>query len=192
MTRAVDEDRFRRFYASHFDSLLAYAARRVTQPEDAADVVADAFLVAWHRIRDLPPEDEGKLWMYGVARKILANHRRGGRRRELLGQRLRDQFGKPVTVDPSSAVVDRLAAQAALALLSDLDREVLTLAIWEELEPREIAEVLGVSAQTVRTRLSRARGRLRNLIGDDLMGNDLGPAGHVPSVRPILTPEEGK
>ena len=77
--------------------------------------------------------------------------------------------------------------RAALSRLGELDREVLTLTVWEELEPREIAQVLGVSAQTVRTRLSRARGRLREQIG-----NDLGAVGHVRGVRPDLTPEEGR
>ena len=181
----ADEDRFRLFYATHFDALLAYAVRRVTRPEDAADVVADAFLVAWRRVHDLPPGDEARLWMYGVARKVLANQRRSGQRRDRLGQRLRQQLGQTVTADPSGEVTERVAIKAALARLSELDREVLSLTAWEELEPREIAEVLGVSAQTVRTRLSRARCRLR-----DLIGNDLGSVGHVTGVRPKLTLEE--
>jgi RNA polymerase sigma-70 factor (ECF subfamily) len=89
-------------------------------------------------------------------------------------------------LDATGDATERMAVRAALSRLGELDREVLTLTVWEELEPREIAEVLGVSAQTVRTRLSRARGRLR-----DELGNDLGTAGHVRGVRTELTPEEG-
>jgi RNA polymerase sigma-70 factor (ECF subfamily) len=77
----------------------------------------------------------------------------------------------------------------ALARLGELDREVLSLTVWEELEPREIAEVLGVSAAAVRTRLSRARARLRDLLGDEL-----GAAGHVAqgsTSRPRIALEEG-
>jgi RNA polymerase sigma factor (sigma-70 family) len=182
-------DRFRLFYTSHFDSLLAYALRRVAHPEDAADVVADSFMVAWRRRSHLPQGDEGRLWLYGVARNMLANQRRGDRRRDRLGEALRQRLAASVDLwvpDPSVEATERAVVRDALARLGDLDREVLALTVWEELEPREIAEVLGVSAQTVRTRLSRARARLREQIGDDVV-----LAGHVRGVRPLLTPEEG-
>lgn len=64
-----DEDRFRRVYADDFDSLLAYALRRVAHAEDAADVVAETFLVAWRRRQDIPIAGATRLWLYGVARR---------------------------------------------------------------------------------------------------------------------------
>lgn len=179
------EDRFRIFYSAHFEALLAYAIRRVDQPADAADVVADTFLVAWRRRGSLPPGDEARLWLYGVARKALANHHRGDRRRERLGQRLRERLSETRVVDPAYGVVEREAVRSALAQLPDLDREVLTLTVWEGLEPREIAAVLRLPAATVRQRLSRARARLRALSGDDPPS-----AGHVSLVSPVLVPEE--
>ncbi|SCG41008.1 RNA polymerase sigma factor [Micromonospora humi] len=181
------EDRFRRVYAVNFEPLLAYAMRRVGQPDDAADVVAETFLVAWRRSRDMPPESEARLWLYGVARRVLANHHRGGMRRERLGERLRQRLRVAVAVDPGSEVPERLTVQAALARLGELDREVLMLTFWEGLEPREAAAVLDVKAAAVRTRLSRARARLRELIGDDL-----GPPGHVLDVMAVRTAEEGR
>lgn len=181
------EERFRRVYAGNFQPLLAYALRRVEQPEDAADVVADTFLVAWRRGADIPPDDETRLWLYGVARRVLANHRRSGVRRERLGERLRQRLSVTVGVDPGSAVPERLAVRGALARLGDLDREVLMLTVLEGLEPREAATVLRVSATTVRTRLSRARARLRDLVGDDL-----GPPGHVLDVLAVPNPKEGR
>ncbi|SCF17037.1 RNA polymerase sigma factor [Micromonospora chokoriensis] len=168
-----DEDRFRRAYAEDFESLLAYALRRVAYPEDAADVVAETFLVAWRRREDLPVAGEARLWLYGVARRVLANHHRGGVRRQRLGERLRQQIVASVA-DPGSAVPERLAVRAALAGLPEVDREVLMLTVWEGLPPHEVAAVLGVSPAAVRTRLSRARARLRGLVGDDP-----GPPGHV-------------
>lgn len=186
-------DRFRGLYTRHFDALLAYALRRVSRPEDAADVVADTFLVAWRRRSHLPEGDEARLWLYGVARNMLANHHRGDRRRDRLGEALRERLAASAHLwaapDPSAAVTEDLAVREALTRLGGLDREVLMLTAWEELEPREIAEVLGVSAQAVRTRLSRARGRLRQLLGDE---PDL--AGHVPqgtAPRSRLALEEG-
>lgn len=180
------EDRFRALYAAHFDDLLTYALRRVPHSEDAADVVADAFLVAWRRVEELPPGQEARLWLYGVARKVLFNQRRGRQRRDRLGVKLRHELSRTAAVDPTSDAAELVTVRAALSRLGELDREVLTLTVWEELQPREIAEVLGINAQAVRTRLSRARARLR-----DALGNDLGAAGHVRDVPPRLTPEEG-
>jgi RNA polymerase sigma factor (sigma-70 family) len=185
VTHEDHEARFRQLYAEHFDALLAYAVRRVDQPHEAADVVADVFVVAWRRVGGLPPGDEARLWLYGVARKVVFNQRRGRQRRDRLGVRLRHELGVAVEPDPAGTVAGGIAVRAALSRLGELDREVLTLTAWEGLEPREIAEVLGVSAQTVRTRLSRARARLR-----DMVGNDLGAAGHVRGVRTEITAEE--
>jgi RNA polymerase sigma factor (sigma-70 family) len=170
-----DEDRFRRVYGAHFTPLLAYALRRVAQREDAADVVAETFLVAWRRCAEMPPGDEARLWLYGVARRVLANHHRGSVRRERLGERLRDRL-TTTTSDPAAEVGERLAVLAALGRLGELDREVLTLTVWEGLQPRDVAAVLGVGAAAVRTRLNRARARLRRLLGDDpaLPGHVLG------------------
>ena len=181
------EERFRRLYSANFESLLAYALRRVDQPDDAADVVAETFLVAWRRSRELPPDGEARLWLYGVARRVLANHHRGGARRERLGERLRLRLKATVAVDPGSEVPDRLTIQAALAQLGELDREVLTLTVWEGLEPRDAAAVLGLNAATVRRRLSRARLRLRQLVG-----HDLGPPGHVLDVMTARPQKEGR
>ncbi|SBT37399.1 RNA polymerase sigma factor [Micromonospora auratinigra] len=182
-----DEDRFRRVYAAEFAPLLAYAVRRVVQPEDAADVVAETFLVAWRRRRDLPGDGEARLWLYGVARRVLANHHRGGARRQRLGDRLRQRIGAAFAGDPGSEVPARLDVRAALGRLGELDREVLLLSVWEGLAPREAATVLGVSPAVVRSRLSRARARLRELVGDDP-----GPPGHVPGVLTVPAPKEGR
>ena len=185
MTRHDHEHRFRTLYAAHFDEMLAYALRRVAQPTDAADVVADVFLVAWRRVDALPPGDEARLWLYGVARKVVFNQRRGAQRRDRLGLRLRHELADRVAPDHADESSDRITVRAALARLGETDREVLTLTVWEQLEPREIADVLGVSAETVRTRLSRARRRLH-----DVLGHDLAPTGHVRGVHPESNPQE--
>ena len=65
--------------------------------------------------------------MYGVARRVLAHHHRGGERRQRLGERLRQRLTDVVAADPGSELPERLAVRAVLARLGDLDREVLTL-----------------------------------------------------------------
>jgi RNA polymerase sigma-70 factor (ECF subfamily) len=177
------EERFRRVYADNFEAVLAYATRRVPQPADAADVVAETFLVAWRRFKEMPPGDEARLWLYGVARRVLANHHRGDARRERLRRRLLS-FAES---SPDLDLPSRLAVRDALGMLGEPDRELLMLTAWEGLEPREVAAVLRISPSAVRTRLSRARTRLRNLLGH---ASDA--AGHERDVLTIGLPEEGK
>jgi RNA polymerase sigma-70 factor, ECF subfamily len=157
-------DRFSRLFADTERELLAYALRRVERPEDAADVVAETFLVAWRRLDRVPAGDEARLWLYGVARRQLANQRRGQLRRSRLADRLRAQLPAAVA-DLSGPEDHRVAAvRAALARLDEEDREILRLSSWEGLSPSEIATVMGVPGVTVRSRLHRARKRLRSQV----------------------------
>ena len=148
---------FRQLYAESYRSLVAYARRRTSNAEEAADVVAETFLVAWQRVEIIPHHDRALPWLYGVARNVIANHRRADSRRERLGERLRLQL---LPVAPESFDVEAtLLTRQALALLSEPDREVLALSAWEELSPAEIAVALGCSPGTARVRLLRARRR---------------------------------
>jgi RNA polymerase sigma-70 factor (ECF subfamily) len=153
--------RFRELFETEARGVLGYALRRVESREDAADVVAETFSVAWRRIEDVPAQPEARPWLYGVARRVLANQRRGTLRRQRLADRLREQL--QVTAPPATAPGDdRMEAVGeALARLSGQDREVLLLANWEGLTPAQIGAVIGVPGATARTRLHRARARLR-------------------------------
>ncbi|UUZ61531.1 RNA polymerase sigma factor [Nocardioides sp. B-3] len=169
------EETFRRLYAAHFDAVLGYALRRTDRPEDAADVVAETFIVARRRIGHVPA-DGSRPRLYAVARRVLANQRRGDLRRRRLGERLRSDLAV-VVPDVSDDVVQRSDVNDAMARLSARDEEILQLHLWEGLEPREISDVLGLSPAIVRPRLSRAGSRLRAVLGHDfgLPGNDPPP-----------------
>ena len=174
------QPRFDALYDAQFRDLVGFALRRTQRPEDAADVVAETFLVVWRRIDEVPPGDEARLWLFGVCRRVLANHERGRTRRHRLGARLRDVLGEETVPDPASGVASSLVLHDALAHLKPADRELLQLVAWEGLEPREAALVLGVPARTVRTRLSRARARLREQAERlDLFGDAPPGPGHV-------------
>jgi RNA polymerase sigma-70 factor (ECF subfamily) len=140
--------------------VLAYALRRSVDAQDAADVVAEAFLVAWRRLDDVPLHGEARLWLYGVARRVLANQQRSERRRERLAERLSREL--PAALDSAPLPPPETGAiRAALAELEPEDQEILRLSGWEELSPRQIAVVLGISQVAGRSRLHRARHRLR-------------------------------
>ncbi len=179
------DETFRRLYDAHFSAVLGYALRRTARPEDAADVVSETFLIAWRRLPHVPV-DAPLPWLYGVARRVLANHRRGDQRRHRLGQRLRHDLAT-VVPDISDRVVHDHTVAAAMSRLSARDEEVLALHLWEGLEPREIGDVLGLPATVVRPRLSRARSRLRRQLS-----NDPPPAGHTPRTPLTASLEEGR
>lgn len=149
-------------YANHGRDVLAFALRRAPSAEDAADVVAETFLIAWRRLSEVPPEPEARLWLYGVARRMLANQRRGESRRTRLAERLRTEVRAASPAGPRDEQSE--AVLAALATLSPEDRELLLLIGWEELSPAQAARVLDISAIAARGRLHRARRRLREAI----------------------------
>jgi RNA polymerase sigma-70 factor, ECF subfamily len=161
------EDRteaFRRLYQASYGPLTAYARRRV-EPNDADDAVAKVFLIAWRRLEDVPPGDEAVLWLYGVARRVIWEDRRSGRRRDRLMAKL--SASHPRT-ELEAVDADRMdahrAVRIALAKLRENDREVLRLAEWEDLGPTEVGRVLGCSPNAAAIRLHRAHKRFEKAL----------------------------
>ena len=150
------EERFAALFNRTHRPLLAYAVRRVTDPADAADIVAETFLVAWRRLDEVPPDEQARPWLFGVARRVLANYYRGEHRRVALGERLRTSLAQVVPAAGAGGTV----VEVAMERLSPDDRELLRLVAWEALAREEIAMVLQISRATVRVRLHRARRRL--------------------------------
>ena len=148
---------FEELYHEYADRVHAYALRRTTAAT-ADDVVSEVFLVAWRR-PDAVPTDPYP-WLLGVARRVLANRRRGEARASALQVRL---AAEQRPIDEEAPTNERVLV--ALEQLSERDRELLTLATWEELGPEELAEVLGVRRGTVAVRLHRARQRFAEALG---------------------------
>jgi RNA polymerase sigma-70 factor (ECF subfamily) len=151
--------RFEFVYSANYESILAYALRRTQTRDDACDVVAETFLTAWRRLDQVPEGAAVRLWLYGVARLVLANHLRGQRRYQRLGARLRNE---PTGAHILVHVADddrRGVISTAFGRLRPDDQEILALIAVEGLTPGEIARVLGRSATTIRVRLHRARTR---------------------------------
>lgn len=163
--RELAQSHFSRLYREQGRAVLAYALRRVADREDAADVVAETFLVAWRRLGEVPPGAGARLWLYAVARRVIANLHRGERRRTRLGQRLAETLRTELATHPSPAG-EAGEVLRAMAALGDDDRELLLLVSWEELAPSEAAQVLGISSLAARSRLHRARRRLRALLDE--------------------------
>lgn len=154
---AQSEQRYRRLFDRHSPDVFAYCRRR-TDAETAADCAAETFLVAWRRIDDVPDGDAALGWLYGVARRVLANEfRRTRRSRRLLGKLRRNEPEEDAT--PEVVVLRRERDRTMLAALARLrpdDQELLRLAWWDGLSHAQIAEVVGCSTQTASQRIHRA------------------------------------
>lgn len=143
-------------YREYSDAVYRYAVRRLSSREDAEDVLVRTFEVAWRR-RDVVPE-HALPWLYRTAGNTIAHTVRADARRDRLETRL--TAVTPLHVDDRVPDPD---LRTALRQLAPDDAEILRLWAWEGLEPREIAIVLDITAGAARTRLSRAKSRLRDL-----------------------------
>jgi RNA polymerase sigma-70 factor (ECF subfamily) len=150
------EDLFRRTRAD----LLRYLTRRAG-PEEAADLLAETYLIAWRRLEAVPVGEEARLWLFGVARNLLKKGAGRSRTAGVLADRLAAEL-RVARQDAEPTLDDRThVALRALARLGEQDREILALTAWEGLTPGEIAAVLGLSPNRVRVRLHRARAKLK-------------------------------
>lgn len=159
-TKLGPEDQFQ----AHHKSLLAYCARRIGRDE-AEDVAADVFAIAWRRINEVD-QDEVRFWLQGIARGVLRNRWRARLRRRRLLERLAGLAPNPVEI-PEEVVVRRAEQERALSALQRLrpiDREILTLAAWEGMTGPEIARSLGISVSAAEQRLHRAKERYARVV----------------------------
>jgi RNA polymerase sigma factor (sigma-70 family) len=149
-----DEAWFSAMYASHYPHVVRYGLRRLGDPDACAELAQEVFVVAWRRRTDVP--ERSLPWLYGVARRLLANEWRARRTApELLSVPV-DLPGAP----GADAGVEVADVHAALARLAEPDREILRLVGWEELTVAEAGQVLGCTRTTAAVRLHRARRRL--------------------------------
>ncbi|WP_052848573.1 RNA polymerase sigma factor [Streptomyces avicenniae] len=187
--RDGDPEAFRELFDAHARLIHGYAARWTGDRALAEDVVSLTFLEAWRlrgRVRD-----EGtdlRPWLMGIAVNVLRNTTRARRRYEAALSRMPPRNAEP---DFSDEVVGRMAdaeraaaARRALERMRPGDREVFMLCVWSELSHVEAASALGIREGTVRTRLFRARARLRRLADEEIARERAARAGQLHSDRP--------
>jgi RNA polymerase sigma factor (sigma-70 family) len=187
------EQRFRAIYDQGQPRLIRFALRRVTTPEDAADVVAETFAIAWRKLDRIPDGDAALVWLFATGRNVIANlHRRDVRRSELV-QRLGNELVEAVRNSHLPEEGTAVVAGQALSHLSDEDRETLMLVAWDGVAISQLGAVLGCSPTVARVRLHRARTRLkRALAAEDVDVKHVSGNEHLHSqrTRPAETFEE--
>lgn len=156
-----DPEVFTIIFDRHYRAVYGYLARRVGRAI-ADDLAAETFILAFERRSSYRPEAERALpWLLGIAVNLLAHHRRS-EARQLRALAAAGSVAVGSHVEAGSWMPERLVA--GLEQLDDHDREALLLYAWAELTYAEIAEVLGIPVGTVRSRLNRARRKLRDAL----------------------------
>lgn len=163
---AGDADAFGTLFDRHAESIRAYCARRTGSLDAADDLVSMVFLEAWRRRDDVELVDDLALpWLYGVARRIVQQRWRTAVRHRRALARLP---AHAVALDHAEEVAGRLDDRASLRRVTDAlralrpaERDVLLLCVWQGLDYAAASVALGVPIGTVRSRLSRARARLK-------------------------------
>lgn len=170
---------FERLYSLLFRDISAYVSRRVPRDE-ADDVVAKIFAVAWRRFERVPQPPEDRLWLFGVARRCVADNQRSGVRQLRLNTRLWNEGSvtNKTAVTDSDPRYDQ--ATAAMTQLKSLDREALQLVLWEGLTHHEAAAVMDCSVNAFELRYRRARNAVRVAVegagaARELAGNAFNP-----------------
>jgi len=165
--RAGDTDAFGLLFERHARTVYNYCFRRVGDWAVAEDLLSIVFLEAWRR-RDasLPPGKELP-WLLGIATNVVRNRRRSERRYAAALRRVPAPKPEPGFAEESEERLDdERLMQRALGLLARLPRreqDVFGLCAWFDLSYEEASLALGIPVGTVRSRLSRARARLREL-----------------------------
>jgi RNA polymerase sigma-70 factor (ECF subfamily) len=160
--------RFGVVFERHATVLFRYFVRRVGV-DAAGELLGELFRVAFERRSTYDTErEDARPWLYGIATRLLARHRRSEARRIAAIARL--LAGRVTAGDVEERVASMVDASelwpamaVAIERLPDVERDVLLLRVWEELSYEEIAAALDVPVGTVRSRLNRARSRLREL-----------------------------
>ena len=151
--------RFRKLYEEHYADIRSYCLRRL--PADAAaDAAAETFTIAWRKLEKVPAGPEARLWLYTVARNVVANQRRS----HIQAHRLRSKVELNAEPAPTGSSVESVvvrnsedqAARDAIGRLKPRDQELVRLKLWEDLSHAEIGKVLGISAHAVDMRFQRA------------------------------------
>ena len=161
---------FEQLVAQAYEPLQRFLRRR-TDPATAEDVLGDVLLVLWRRAEEIPAEAP-IAWAYGVARGCLANSVRGATRQDRLIERLKQEPAGGPALGAEHDALDE-----AMLQLPENDRELLRLWAWEQLAPREIATVLGITPNAASIRLHRAIGKLKELMAPRKTGSGGGHLG---------------
>jgi RNA polymerase sigma factor (sigma-70 family) len=161
-TLAGREARFEHLYGQYHSEIYIYLCRLVGDDRQAEDLAQDAFVKAYRALARLPKEANARAWLYRIATNSALDWHR--RRRLISWLPLFDRDSHPATSSSfAESSLESVAVRQALAQLPSRYRAPLVLYACQDLSTQEIADILQISRGAVKTRLFRAREKLRQL-----------------------------
>lgn len=168
--------------------LLHYFERR-TDRDAGADLVAETMLVAWQREQEHPEGAEAsRMWLFGIARHVLNNAKRGQRRRHRLANKLKAMLHPH---NASHAADDGVEVRDAVQQLDPELSELVKLIHWEGFSVADAGQNLGLPASTARGRYQRAKEQLREALDDTDSSARQHCSATLPKVDPRFLPVDG-
>lgn len=162
---------------THVD-LLAFLLRRCSSAEDASDCLAETYLVAWKKRDQMPIGAETRPWLFGVARNVMRRGNELHARTAAAASALAAEVERAGAVCPAPELAGPDPVIAAIRRLPELDQEIITMLMWDELPPREVATILGLTPNVVRVRAHRARAKLKAALANPRPDGDAEPGPH--------------
>lgn len=168
-----DAARFGRLFEQHAQAVFAYCARRTADLAAAEDLTSITFLEAWRHRGRVPSDGDARPWLLGVANNVVRNAGRARRRYDAALGRMPRPPAAPTAEDEAVArqttETGLRAALDAIAALSRGEQEVVMVVLWSGLSYEDAATALQIPVGTVRSRLSRARSKLRSTLSSSLL-----------------------
>jgi len=183
-TLAGDEAAFASLVRKYQKQVHAYASRKTGDFHIAEDITQETFLEAYQNLKNLRDPLKFSAWLFGIANHLcIAWFRKNRSTSELLREHHiiktdTDTYSRYVALENERDIVEaqRELAQKLLSKLKESDRQVITLHYFEEMTSAEISNYLGISQNTIKSRLRRAKQRLRkyDLLIQDTIESSIG------------------
>jgi len=159
-TAGDESEQFSQLYDETCRDLLAFLLRRCQTADAAADCLAESYRIAWEKRDHIPDGADARAWLFGVARNVMRRDITHEQRSATASRQL------AAAAERASAMVspEDSGVADALAELTELDQEIVTMLSLDGLAPREVASILGMSPNVVRVRAHRAREKLRRML----------------------------
>lgn len=162
MSAAGKQPHFEAVIRDNEADVYRYVLRRIVNPADAAEAYGELLITAWKLHRKLPEDPtHARMWLFGIAHNVLRSTRRSAARHSAAVQRFVEELRTEPAPEPEGRGAE---LRDAIASLPAAEAELVQLVYWEGFRSHEAAAILGINPSTARSRMTKAKAKLRELL----------------------------